>query len=389
MKTSDTVVLRGITWGHSRGYVPLVATAQRYAETHPGVEIVWAKRTLQEFADYPIDRLTQEYDLLVLDHPWAGFVAPRGLLLPLDEYLPAEYLEDQRVHQVGLSCESYRFAGHQWALAIDTATPVASYRPDVLHQHGEAVPRTWDELIALAKKGLVVMSGIPLDCLGHFNMLCGALGEEPFQRDHEVVRREIGLAAMEILRELAGYQTPEIFTWNPIRVYEALTARDDLAYCFSAYGYSNYARPGYARRPLKFTTMVTFQNGAHFRSTLGGAGLAISARCRHKEAAVDYAAYVAGPDCQKTVYAENGGQPGHRAAWLDARVNDMCGGFFRDTLPDLDRAFLRPRYDGYLHYQDNAGQPLWEYVTKGGSPEKALEAMNRLYRESSKRGSVR
>jgi len=32
-------VLRGITWGHSRGYLPLVAAAQRFAELHPGVEI--------------------------------------------------------------------------------------------------------------------------------------------------------------------------------------------------------------------------------------------------------------------------------------------------------------------------------------------------------------
>jgi multiple sugar transport system substrate-binding protein len=48
-------VLRGITWGHSRGVTPLLAAAQRYEELHPGIQIQWKKRTLQEFADYPIE----------------------------------------------------------------------------------------------------------------------------------------------------------------------------------------------------------------------------------------------------------------------------------------------------------------------------------------------
>ena len=32
--------LTGITWNHTRGYLPLVATAQRFSEMHPEVEIV-------------------------------------------------------------------------------------------------------------------------------------------------------------------------------------------------------------------------------------------------------------------------------------------------------------------------------------------------------------
>ena len=63
------VVLNGITWGHSRGITPLFATAQRYSELHPDVEINWEKRTLQEFADYSIEKLTSQYDLLIIDHP--------------------------------------------------------------------------------------------------------------------------------------------------------------------------------------------------------------------------------------------------------------------------------------------------------------------------------
>ncbi|MEN3261366.1 hypothetical protein AAH678_22015 [Sodalis endosymbiont of Spalangia cameroni] len=103
------VTLRGITWGHSRGYTSVVATAQRFGELHPEVNIQWEKRSLQAFADGSLDTLAQQYDLLVIDHPWAGFVVEKSLLLPLQQYLPAGYLADQKANSVGGSYESYEF----------------------------------------------------------------------------------------------------------------------------------------------------------------------------------------------------------------------------------------------------------------------------------------
>jgi len=52
------LLLRGITWNHTRGLLPMVATAQRFQELNPGVEIRWEKRSLQEFADAPVDQLS-------------------------------------------------------------------------------------------------------------------------------------------------------------------------------------------------------------------------------------------------------------------------------------------------------------------------------------------
>src|SRR5436190_24136055 len=115
-------VLRGIAWGHSRGITPLLAAAQRYEELHPDVQIRWKKRTLQEFADYPIEKLTQEYDLLIIDHPWVGCAAATHCVLPLNKYLPQDYLQDQLNNSVGNSHLSYYYQQNQWALAIDAAT---------------------------------------------------------------------------------------------------------------------------------------------------------------------------------------------------------------------------------------------------------------------------
>ena len=142
----DSIKLNGITWNHTRGYVPVVATAQRFHELHPHVEIYWHKRSLQEFADFPLQNLVDKYDLLVIDHPWAGYAAANsGMLLPLEQHLSADFMADQAANSVGLSHPSYEFDGSHFALVIDAATPVSSYRPDILQKLGVGVPKTWDD----------------------------------------------------------------------------------------------------------------------------------------------------------------------------------------------------------------------------------------------------
>ena len=379
----DPLRLRAMTWNHSRGYTPMVATAQRFSELNPGVDVVWEKRSLQEFADQSIGQLAERYDLLVIDHPWAGFASTAGLLLPLDENLPERFLAEQASNSVGPSHESYSFDGHQWALAIDAAAPVASWRTDLLP--ASDLPRTWEHLLELARAGTVLMPGTPVDTLMSFYMLCSTLGEDVCQGKERVVSPHVGARALGMLRELALLLDPLFWELNPVGVYEAMTLNDRYAYCPFAFGYSNYSRLGYARTLLVFGEMIEI-DGRRCRTTLGGAGLGISSRCVHRELALDYAAFVADPVCQRTLYPDSGGQPGHRLAWTDERVNRACRDFFRNTLPALVRAFLRPRYPGYLYFQDRAGTFIRDYVRAGGDERALLANLDGLYRESRKEG---
>ena len=92
--------LRGSTWNHTRGYAPLMATAKSYQLAHPEVEIHWDKRSLQDFADFPVETLADTYDLVVIDHPSVGTCELQRCFLPLDELLPARTLETlaRRLH---------------------------------------------------------------------------------------------------------------------------------------------------------------------------------------------------------------------------------------------------------------------------------------------------
>lgn len=380
--TAQAVKLRGITWNHTRGYLPMLATAQRFSELHPEIEIDWDKRSLQEFADFPVSKLAERFDLLVIDHPFVGYAAAHNTLLPLDEFLPQAFLDGQARNSVGKSHSSYSYEERQWALAIDAAAPVSSCRRDLLDQEGMELPESWGDLIRLAKRGAVALPATPIDSLMNFYMICLGLGEEPFPSVEQVIRREGGVQALSMLRELLGCCGPECFSRNPIATYEAMSSGDSIAYCPFAYGYSNYSRRGYANNLLQFGDLVSCGGNGELRSTLGGTGLAISARCRRREAAVGYARFVAEGECQRTLYFESGGQPGHRTAWEDAQVNKATNGFFERTLPVLDRAYLRPRYNGYLGFQDKAGPVVQRYLQRGGETSAVVEQLDRLYRDS-------
>ncbi len=383
------IELRGITWNHTRGFLPMVATAQRFSELHPDVTIHWEKRSLQQFADLSISELIERFDLLVIDHPCIGMAVEGGLLLPLDGYLSAEFLADQAKHSVGASHKSYQFAGHQWALAIDAATPISGWRRDLLEDKGHSVPQTWNELIALARKGLVAIPGIPIDSLMHFFMVCVGLGELPFASDGTVVSADTGMRSVEMLRELYTLVSPQCSQRNPIATWEHLTANDTVALCPFAYGYSNYSREGYTRHPLQTGGLIAIEPHTPCRSTLGGAGLAISSRCRQIETVIAYSQFVSSPECQRSVYFQSGGQPGHLLAWLDDGVNRASHDFFRNTLATLDEAWLRPRWNGYLHFQDQAAPLVHHYLWNGGSTRDLVCRLNDLGQESTKLNSIR
>ena len=376
------IVLKGITWNHSRGITPLQAASQWFTELHPDVEVQWHKRSLQQFADFPIEKLTEEYDLLIIDHPWVGTAAATGCVLALDEYLAETYLQDQAKNSVGASHPSYFYGGHQWALAIDAATPAASCRKDLLDAAGVTVPQTWQEVVALARQGKVAVPAIPIDLLMNFYTFCIAQGKTPFATKEEVIDTATGIAALNTMYELYSQIDRRMFEKNPIKVAEAMSGSDDYWYCPFAYGYTNYSREGYAKSLLHYTDVVDYK-GEKLRTTIGGTGLSVSNFSKHKREAVAFAEMVCSPQFQTNGYTLNEGQPGYLAAWKSSRNNQLTNNFFSSVLPVMENGYLRPRYHGYLHFQDEAGHYVQEFMSgKQKSAETVLEKLNEVYTQS-------
>lgn len=380
---SQAITLTGIAWDHSRAFPPLVKTAQRYEELHPGIRIRWEKRTLDEFGHMSIDQLALKFDLIVIDHPWAGFAFEKNLVHDLKPLLPAAALKELSQNSVGATFESYCYEEKLLALPIDAATPAPSWRPDLLERAGATPPATWKEAVALAHRKLAVIPGFNADLFLHYAMFVKALGADPCSDPEQIAPRDVMSTALNLLRELTEPMPREIFNWNPIQVAERMTTTDDFAWNAFAYTYNNYARNGFARSHLRFGNLISLEpNGPRLRSVLGGTGIALSSNCKHTETALDYARFIADGNTQKTIYVTAGGQPSHRAAWEDASADALCGGFFSGTRNTQEEAFIRPRYSGYVPLQTNGGNALQETLRDGRDAKPVLEKLNALYRQS-------
>jgi len=180
--------------------------------------------------------------------------------------------------------------------------------------------------------------------------MCANLGEPPFTTGDTVVSRETGEQVLDRLHFLAEHAADGALSANPIAIWERMSSSDDIAYCPLAFGYSNYARSGYRRKLISFGSIPSSGRGPT-GATLGGAGLAISGKCKHPDIALEYAFWVAGKECQRTLYVESGGQPSSQTAWLDAHANEITNGYFAATLPVLEKAWLRPRFAGFESFQ--------------------------------------
>jgi multiple sugar transport system substrate-binding protein len=377
MLGKPTKTLRGLTWKHDRGLAPLLATSQRFSEQHLDVAIQWETRSLQEFGEASIQTVADRYDLVVIDHPFMGQVAEEKCFLALDEHFTPDQLEELKRDSVGRSYASYCFESRLWALPIDAAAQVAGYRADLLQANGFNVPQTWDEVMGLAKfrRGFVTPALLPLDSLMCFFTMCANLGEPPFLTSDKVVSRENGEQVLERLRFLAKHATDGALSANPIAIWERMSSSDDIAYCPLAFGYSNYARSGYREKLISFGSIPSSGRGP-IGATLGGAGLAISQKCEHLDAALEYAFWIAGKECQRTLYVESGGQPASKTAWLDPHANELTNGYFAATLSVMENAWLRPRFAGFEGFQLAALTTVSEFLRSEGSCRETLTQLD-------------
>lgn len=372
------VELKGMTWNHPRGYDPMVATSRAYSEAHPEVRINWEQRSLQAFADYPLEELARQYDLIVIDHPHVGAVAGQGCLAPLDGVGRDRELALLAAQTVGQSHASYQYEGRQWALAIDAATQVAAYRPDLLSQP----PTRWSEVVELGRQGRVLWPIKPVDALMCFYTLAANRGTPCAAREDLLIETADGLAVLEALHALAVNVPRECLEMNPIEVLERLSGNGNYAYCPLLYGYTNYSRDGFRPHLVRFADIAAIGDAGPRGSALGGTGIAVSANCQAPELAIDYAFWIAGAECQRGLYFESGGQPGNAQAWSDPRLNQASHDFFSATRATLEQAWLRPRYAAYLRFQEVGGDLVNAFLGGQATPAETMTRLQAAYLES-------
>ncbi len=371
--------LKGMTWDHSRGYDPMIATSKAFANKYNNnVSIEWDKRPLQAFADRPIEQMVEEYDLMVIDYPHVGEVSAKGLLqnFNVDEHL--DKLESLKKESVGSSHQSYNIDGYQWALAIDAASQVSCFREDLISK----IPLSWNELDNLANDNKVLWPLKPVHAISSFYSIYNNLGKEFDPSNRNFVERKFGIKTLEMMKQIASKLIKECFTMDPIKTAELLSETDDFVYSPYVYGFSNYSRSGFRKNILTYGDVINLSNKGPAGTHLGGTGIAISKKSEHKDLALEYSYWIAGSECQKNLFYSSGGQPGNIDAWNDDSINLETNNFFKNTKQTLNLAWVRPRHNGYIKFQDKSGDIINEFLQSNIKESFVIDKLTTLYRES-------
>lgn len=362
--------LRGMTWGHRRAIDPLIGTVAEFCTANPGLDIQWSSRPLSGFEFQPVADLAQSYDLIILDHPFMGDAQKKGYLADL-----AFMLAGTDDDYMGPSLATYRCGEAIFAVPVDASCQVSVYRPDLMQRLAATPPRSWPEVLALgeraARYGLrLAISFSGVHSLMTFFTLMASLGHPCAQSPGEVFcDRSAASHALGLMRALAGFCPPDIFSWNSIALHEAMADGEDLAYCPAVYCYATYAETD-RRRPLRFADLPGAASPSPRGSTIGGTGLAISAACKAPEAAFAYARFVARAATQLS-FALLHGQPARIEAWHDNAIDHRFNGTYSATRATLEGSWVRPRYAGYLAFQ-KCGGDLIEQHLRGNLEQGAL-----------------
>lgn len=368
--------LKGMTWNHPRGYDPMVACSEDWL-ARTGIAIEWDKRSLQDFESFPVEELARSYDLIVIDHPHVGQITAENCLAPLD--LPEWAADFSALARgtVGASFASYNWQGRQWAFPIDAATQVLAWRPDRL----AAPPATWSQVLDLARRGEVLLPLRPPHSLMTFFTLCGVFGRScSVTRDEPFADAQAGARAIEAIREIAALIDPACLGMDPIAVFDRMGAEGARASVAPlVYGYVSYSLEGFRANRIAFTDMPVVDGGEPVGSALGGTGIAVSAFSEQRKAAVDFAYWIASGPVQAGRYWRSGGQPGHAAGWEDEAANAATLDFYRNTRRTLEGAWLRPRHDGYMPFQEAASQRINAAVTGSEPAASVVAELNELF----------
>jgi multiple sugar transport system substrate-binding protein len=366
-----TVELRGLTWDHPRGYLPLEAFES--AGGAPGVRVTWDRQPLSGFESEPLEGLAQRYDLLIVDHPGLGAAVEAGAVLPIEDVFAVLDLTRWRARSIHPTWESYRLHGLGWALPLDAAAQACLFRPDLLTG---PPPVTWSDVLELAERnGTVLCVAGP-----HAGLTLLAMAGD---RSHTTLLvHDRAVAALDLLRAIWRRSDQQAATLDPIGVHELLATSNDLTCCPLVYSYAVYGQGGDSRRRLGWAAAPRLAaDDPQPGSTLGGTGLAVTPRAYGKVLAVtNYVRALLDTATQLNIVSAVGGQPATTAVWASAAVDASWNGHYSATRGTLESAYVRPRFDGWIAFQDELSERVREFLCGDSDPAVAVARIEADYR---------
>ncbi len=357
-----------------------------FEQRHPGIlvreELLPADSDRQhQYYAMNLDGGKAPFDLLGIDMIWAPEFAKAGWIAPLDEVLtPAE-----REEFFPGPIEAATFQGRLYAVPWYVDAGVLYYRRDLLDRHGLEPPRTWLELVRVAKLVLdaeqdSALAGFVWQGKQYEGLMCVALevlrsnGTDLWVGDRG--RAEYGL---QFLRET-------IATHGITPLSTSMADEESTRWMFGEgralfmrnwpYAWSLLQQEGSPVRGKIGVVPLPAFSGFSSAPVLGGWMLAMPNSSTHQAVVGKLISFLTSPNTQRRIAIDLGYNPVRRALYTDESLLELRP-LLKDLYPILLGAKPRPVTPYYL-LVSQAVQPEVSAVIVGRrSPAEALDVIRR------------
>ncbi|MFQ5600534.1 MAG: ABC transporter substrate-binding protein [Candidatus Krumholzibacteriia bacterium] len=331
---------------------------------------------------------SDEVDLYLIDVIWPGIAAPH--LLDLGRHLGAEELEAF----VPRLLEANRVGDRLVALPLWSDVGLLYVRSDLLRKYGyDRPPRTWDELTRWAARIQegeratdAAFHGYVWQGARYEGLTCNALewfasfGAGPLVGADGSLDLDLPRAAsaLEMARGWIGTISPRGVTAYMEEESRQIWQGGHAAFLRSwPYVYALSRAEGSAVRGRFAVAPLPSGPDGQRAATLGGWQLAVSARTRHREAALDLLRFLAGAEVQRARALELGQPPSLRSLYADPVVL-AANPHFEAIDAAMQSVAVRPSNasgDRYNEVSNALCAAVHEVLTGGQEPESALRKL--------------
>lgn len=356
-----------------------------FEQAHPGVTVreeILPSSTDQQHQFYAInlEGKSVTFDLLAVDVIWVQEFARAGWIQPVDHVLPAA----EREAYVAGAIEAATFEGRLFAIPWYLDAGVLFYRRDLLDRYGFAPPKTWPELVRMARMILDQeqdpdLTGFLWQGKQYEGLVCVAL---EFIRGHGGTvlgnRTRESEDALGFMRTLVkeGLSAALVTTADEEATRHVFGAGRAIFLRNWPYAWALFQAEGSpVRTKVGLAPLPSFP-GHESVSTLGGWMLAVPHRAPHPREAVDLLRYLSSPAIQKRIALELGYLPARRDLY---REPSLLGAkpWLAELAPVLIGAKPRPVTPYYLMMSQVLQPELSAAVVGLKTPGEALASARR------------
>jgi len=386
----EPVTITVLTLGGGIFGQPFTDLKPEFEEAFPGIKV----NLITMGYDEAIKKYTlafasgsDTYDVVQVDYIFAPGFAQAGHLVPLDDLLGEEWLNDFIEDTAEGVRAGYMYDGKIYGLPTIGNSQRFIFNKAIAEAEGVAPPTSWEELLEACKAvnkpeknqyGFAVALERLVKATGVWLPIFWSNGGELFDEEmHPMVNSEEGVQALEYLLELMEYMPPGGPSYTETDEVKAmgtgLAVFDPFAWIPDPI--TNPANPEVGEQ---LDTILQPAGSVRSAPVMGGLGLVIPTYSKNQDAALEYVKWFNSKDVQKDLIIPGGGQPCRTSAW---EANVDLQPYFKGLLENINAAKVRPGIPEYGAVDGIIGLQMSRALNKEVTPQEAMDEAQRQIEE--------